>query len=105
MVWYKDLYVGRLIARRKDKTIDSINQGKYPSNVYVILVPENENSQLEIMSAWELRHDYVRDHCRMIVGLAFGKTEAISMVERLIADVYKDRKDANIRAWLTEKHS
>ena len=45
MVWYRDLYVGRMILARKDSVIDAIDRGEYPSGVYVILVPENENSQ------------------------------------------------------------
>ncbi len=103
MVWYKNLYVGRLIARKKKKVIDDIDHGRYPANAYVIILPESENSQLEMMSALELRHDYIRDHCLMIVGIARGKTEATSLLERLVKDVYADRKDADIRAWLLER--
>ena len=104
MVWDQNLYVGRMIAARKDRVIDSIDRGDYPSGVYVILVPKNQNSQLELMSARELRHSYVRENCLMIVGLGQGRTEAESMVEAIAADVYVDRKDANIRAWLSEEH-
>ena len=103
MVWYKDLYVGSMIAARKDSVIRSIERGEYPSGVYVVLVPENTNSQLEILSVRELRHAYVREHCLMIVGLGFGRTEAESMVEAIAADVYADRGDADIRTWLLEK--
>ncbi len=104
MIWYKDLYVGRRIASKKDKTIDDIDHGNYSAGVYVVILPESENSQLEIMSSLELRHDYIRRHCLMIVGLAMGKTEAESIVTHLVRDVYADRKDADIRAWLSEEH-
>ena len=104
MVWYQNLYVGRMIAARKDSVIDSIDRGDYPSGVYVILVPENRNSQLELMPAREFRHSYNRENCLMIVGLGMGRTEAQSMVEAIVADVYADRKDADIRAWLSEEH-
>ena len=104
MVWYKDLYVGRMIAARKDSVIDSIERGEYPSGVYVILIPENENSQLEIMSAREFRHAYVRKNCLMIVGLGLGRTEARTMIEGIVGDVYRQRGDADIRAWLSEEH-
>ena len=40
----------------------------------------------------------------MIVGLGLGRTEAESMLEAIVADVYADRKDADIRAWLSEEH-
>lgn len=93
-----------MIASRKDKVMKAIDHGKYPPEVYVVIVPESENSQVEIMAAIELRHEYVRSHCLMIVGIAMGKTEAVSMVERLTSDVYAGRGDANIRAWLLEDH-
>ena len=104
MVWYTDLYVGRMIRARKDSVREAIDRGEYPSGVYVILMPENENSQLEIMSARELRHPYVRKNCRMIVGIALGRTEAESTVEAIAGRVFSDRGDADIRAWLSGEH-
>ena len=104
MVWYHNLYTGRLIAGRKKQVIDAIESGEYPSGVYVILVPQSRNSQLEMMSARYLDNAWVRENCQMIVGLAFGRTEAESMVEALVRDVYSDRGDADIRAWLSEEH-
>ncbi len=104
MVWYKDLYVGRLISRRKDAVIDEIEHGRYPAGVYVITVPENENRQLEIMAAGELKHGFIKEHTLMIVGIAMGKTEAEGILERMAGDVYADRGDVNFRAWLMTKH-
>ena len=76
MVWYRDLYVGRLIAFRRRKVVEGIEAGKYPAGVYVVILPESSSSQLEIMSAGELRHPWIRTHCRMIVAIAQGKMEA-----------------------------
>lgn len=102
MVWYKNLYVGRLIAGRKARVMEEIDRGEYPAGVYVVLLPQSESSQLEIMAARELRHDWIRKHCLMIVGLGQGKTEAQSMVEAIVRDVYSDRGDADIRSFLSE---
>lgn len=104
MVWYQNLYVGRLISPRKDSVIDEIDRGSYPAFVYLLIVSQGSNSQLEIIKATELAHDYVREHCLLIVGLAQGRTEAISLLERLARDVWRDRKNADIRAWLSEEH-
>ena len=104
MVWYQNLYIGRVAQARKDSLIEAIDSGAYPSGAYVVLVPANENCQLEILSAQEFRHPYVRKNCLMIGGLAYGKTEAESIVEAIVRDVWADRKDANIRAWLSEEH-
>ena len=75
-----------------------------PVGDLLITVPESESSQLEILAVNELRHTGIREHCLMIVGIAMGKTEAQSMVEALVFDVYSDRHDADIRAWLSEEH-
>ena len=104
MVWHQNLYVGRLIAPRRDKVIDDIDHGRYPAFVHLLTIPESRNSQLEIISASELSHDYIREHCLLIVGLAQGRTEALSLLEQLMQDVYRDRKDGDIRAWLSEEH-
>ena len=105
MVWYQNLYVGRLIHPRKDKVINEIDHGSYPAFVYLLTIPENGHSQLELIAAQELAHDYIREHCLLIVGLAQGRTEAVSLLEQLMQDVYRDRKDGDIRAWLSEEHS
>ncbi|MBR1900612.1 MAG: hypothetical protein IJ820_06070 [Lachnospiraceae bacterium] len=84
--------------------IDEIDHGRYPAFVHLLIIPESKSSQLEIISASELSHDYIREHCLLIVGLAQGKTEALSLLEQLMQDVYRDRKDADIRAWLSEEH-
>lgn len=100
MEWYHNLYVGRLIHPRRDKVIEEIDQGRYPAFVYLLILPGSGHSQLEIIGAQELKHDYVRENCLQIVGIAQGKTEALSLLEQLMQDVYRSRKDADIRAWL-----
>ena len=104
MVWYQNLYVGRLIAPRRERVIEEIDLGRYPSFVYLLVVSERSRCQLDILEAAQLKHDYIREHCALIVGLAQGKTEAVSLVEKLVQDVYRDRGDADIRAWLSEEH-
>lgn len=103
MVWYRDLYVGRLIAFRCRKVVEGIEAGKYPAGVYVVILPESSSSQLEIMSAGELRHPWIRTHCRMIVAIAQGKMEAQGLVERIAGDVYLGGDSADIRSWLIER--
>jgi hypothetical protein len=100
MVWYKHLYVGHLASRRRKKLMHAIEEGNYPPSVYVVILPEGKGSQLEIMSASELRHAWIREHCRMVVAIAQGKTEAYSIVERLAGDVYASGEDISIREWL-----
>ncbi len=100
MVWYKDLYVGLLASLRRDSLIKSIDQKDYPSGVYVIIVPKRGNSQLEILSARELRHDWNRKNCSVIMGLALGMTEARALVQRMVSDAYEDCGSADIREWL-----
>ncbi len=102
MRWYRNLYVGSLIKSRRTRVVDDINHGVYPAFVYLLILPESTGSQLEIIRASELSHAYIRGHCLQIVGLAQGRTEAESLLEALVQDVYRDRKDADIRAWLSQ---
>ena len=48
MVWYEDLYVGRLAQTRRDALISGIDSGNYPAGAWLITVPDNPLRQLEI---------------------------------------------------------
>ena len=104
MVWYEDLYVGRLAQKRRDSLIRGIDSGNWPAGVWLITVPDNPSRQLELYSAGELKNDYTREHCLLIVGLAFTKAEAEALLEKIEQDVYRDRGDTDIRAWLSAEH-
>ena len=103
MVWYSDLYTGKLISPEKDKVRHSIEAGTYPAGVYLLVIPGNEENQLEIFKAGELRHSYVRRHLLMIAGIAFTKEEAKGLAQRIVQDTVNERGDADVRAFLLNK--
>ncbi len=105
MVWYENLYVGSLAGARKDQLIGEIDKGNYPPGSWILAVSDNPARQLEMYSASELKHDFVKDHCLLIVGLAFSRAEAEALLLRLVEDVYRDRGDTDIRSWLSVEHS
>ena len=49
----------------------------HDSGVYLLALPENQRNLLEFYSAKELKNPYLREHPPMIVGIAFGKDEAL----------------------------
>ena len=104
MVWYEDLYVGRLAQTQRDALISGIDSGNYPAGAWLITVPDNPLRQLEMYSAGELKHDYTREHCLLIIGLALTRAEATALLEKIVQDVYSERGDADIKAWLSAEH-
>lgn len=100
MVWYKNLYLGELIRRRAEDTRREIDAGKYPANVYLVVLPENVHSELEIISAQRLRIPYVRTHIPMAVGLAFGQEEAVIVARNIVQDTVDHTGGADVRSYL-----
>lgn len=102
MEWFHRLYAGRLIASRREEIVRDIDAGKTPSGVYLLALPENQRNLLEFYSAKELKNPYLREHPPMIVGIAFGKDEALFLTERIVSDVYRARGDVDVRAWICQ---
>ena len=40
----------------------------------------------------------------LIIGLALTRAEATALLEKIVQDVYSDRGDADIKAWLSAEH-
>jgi|GEM_PF-2147039 len=101
MIWYRDLYIGRLIGSRSEKIIYRIDSGDYPAGVWLVTVPADERRSLEVMACRELRYEYTRNAVLMILGLAQGREEAMLLVETIVQDAVDETGSADIRAWLS----
>lgn len=105
MVWLRQLYLGELIRGRADQARREIEEGKYPWNVYLVILPENRHNELEIVSAQRLRIPYVRAHIPVIAGLAFGQEEAAIVVRNIVQDTVDHTGGADVRGYLSGAES
>lgn len=103
MYWYPGLYVGETAKKKKEDLIQKIESGKTPVNTYLVLIPESQENQLEIIAAWNLKY-WRRERTRQrVVGLACGQAEAKRLVCEITQDVYERTGDTRIRDYFAER--
>ncbi|MBO4213523.1 MAG: hypothetical protein IKX99_02490 [Lachnospiraceae bacterium] len=86
MKWYKPLYIGESIEKKKIKIIWKIKHNVLQPNIYLILLSANGKDNFKIIpSALFLQKFYPKDD-EYILGLANGKDEAIKLVGRMVDD-------------------
>ena len=50
MKYYKHLYVGESLKKKKKKIISKLDRGKFQLDIFLLVFPETENNQLEIVN-------------------------------------------------------
>ena len=103
MKWYKNLYLGEMIAPKARQIVNKIKKKKLTPDVYVIALASNPLNQLDVIATWELlQPGYPKEHVR-IVGLAQGKKEALEVVTAIVEEIYQNTGDVKISDYLRNK--
>ncbi len=100
--WYRQLYVGKQLKRKEKKVRRLVDRGRFLPNVYLITLASNGQDQLDILEAVHLVQRGVAGRLPLIVGIAFGYSEALGLVERIALEAYQATGDCNLRKYLTE---
>lgn len=87
MEWYKNLYLGEKAAKKHFKLLRKINKRRL-TNAYVVTLPSNSENVLDIYSYNELLQKHYDSSRIFVVGLAYGKEEAMELTKDIILDVY-----------------
>lgn len=103
MKYYSNLYVSERLKKKKDKVIARLERRKIQTDLHVILLPECDHNQLEIVNAvYLLQPGYPRED-RMVVGIAKGFDEAAELIEKISREVYDATGDLKIRDYIQAK--
>ena len=103
MEWYRNLYTGKNIQDKKEKIIREIEAQVYRGTTYLITLAANPANELELLSVHELRFNYIRRNCPLIVGLARGRKEALELLEQIVQEVYAATGDVKIKEYIARK--
>lgn len=103
MRFYKNLYVSDSMAKKKEKTVKKLENGRYPIGTYIIVLIEEGPNQLELYNTALLKQQLLDDQSQFVVGLASGYDDAVYLVEEILRDVYEHTGGADIRAYLTDQ--
>ncbi len=99
--WTSRLYIGDKMKKKKDKVISSINNSEVTFDVYCITFASQQDNLFDILDANELLFPFYKKSEIRIVGLARGRKEALSLVEKMLMEVYHKTGEFNVRAYFT----
>jgi hypothetical protein len=89
MHFYKRLYTGPKLQKRKAKVLWKLRTGRPQPEVFVIALAKN-NDLFEIYHSGILKQKYYRkkENAPYIMGIASGYSEAVDLVIEMITEVY-----------------
>ncbi len=105
MEWYYDLYLGEKIAKKKNKIIYKINDGKLSPSTFVVVLPRNNRDILETFPFEVLKQKYYKRQDFFIVGIAKGKEEANKLMFEIIKDCYQETDTVNVRNFILDREA
>ena len=96
--WYKYLYVGSRMEKKKNRCICCIEEGRRLNGIYLVTLSNRDGDQLEIMAARELYQPVLKDRLSLIVGLAADYSEAMDILYQIIDDAEAAGMRGRLRA-------
>lgn len=103
MVWYDDLYVSSNIEAKAEKIKWKIKHNAGTVRMYVITLPRNPENLLEIISTVELMQKHYPKKGLVVVGLAKGYEEAVSVAASIIVETMNELGTTNVKKYLRER--
>lgn len=95
--WISRIYVSDNLKKKKDKTIDSINNRRLTSDIYCIAFASSPSNLFDIINANELLFPHYQKANIKIVGLAKGEEEATKLTQDLLMEVYNKTGAFDVR--------
>lgn len=95
--WYKNLYTDELAKKKEEKLKKTLEKGKVSIGVYVISLATNRDNLFDIIGANELLFRHYKNNDIYVVGLAYGKENAIMVVQNIIEEIYQNTNNFNVR--------
>lgn len=97
IIWYRKLYMGEVARKKRYTIVHNIKARKLLYDVYVILLPQTEHNQFELINANHLLAPWYQKGTIRIVGIAVGYAEAVELLEKMFHDAYQQTGEYNPR--------
>lgn len=85
MRFYKRLYVGSSVKKKRRRIVWKLKTGKVMPNVYCIALANNQD-MLEIYHNAVLKQSYYRKYPPYIIGIAGSYQEAVELIQTMLMD-------------------
>ena len=103
MRYYRHLYMGESLKKKKKKIISKIEKGKFQLDICLLVLSDTEKNQLEIIDPnLFLQKNYPRREY-FVVGIAKSFDEALEILEEITKNVYNETRGADIRSYILNK--
>lgn len=104
MKFYEELFLSDKMKLSKQEIMDKITNGEVLFHTYLIVVPLIEvGNQLEYFHVEIHNQACFQSDDYLVVGIAFGKHDAFVIVNQMIARIYEETKDVEIRQYFMSK--
>lgn len=103
--WYSNLYIGEGAKKKAKTIIRKINTMAGQLGIYVITLAINPDNHLEIIPSYLLLQSNVYNNCPMIVGIASGYDEALSLITMITNEVYEKMGNTDIRTFIENEEA
>ena len=102
IIFCDKVYFGDKMNKTKlNKLRKKIGKKSLLCGEYLIAIPENPHSQLDILSARQLVWDYYTRNPLRVVGVASDYNEALEIVEKIVRECLQTRGDLALKEYLT----
>ena len=86
MLFHKKLYLDDEISKNKRTIIRKLKHNKLALNVYVMVLAENENEEIDIYPAYVLLQKAYKDRELTVVGLASDMSNSKDLLVKMTED-------------------
>ena len=83
-----------------EKLEEKLTKSPLFSDVFLLVLPENDSDQIDFFSSKYLIQRFYGDHVVRVVGIASDREDAISLIMKITEDCLALRKDCLLKEFL-----
>lgn len=99
----KNLYFGEEALKQKKELTTYIKRRKWQFGLYVITLSDNDENLLDLYETIQFEQNYYKKKDLLIVGVAVGRDEALTLVGEIINDIYQNTRGFNVKDYFLAK--
>jgi len=103
LTYYYNLYISDSLIAEETRIKKKLMSRKLVRDVYLIVFPQGEQNQLEILPAYELKQKFYDHTSVFVVGIADSTQDAVRMVTEITEAVYQEEQPVGIRSYLMKR--
>jgi len=98
--YYYNLYLSESLKADEAKIKKRIRKRKILKDIYLIVFPQEQRNQLEIIQASELKQTFYDSFSFFVIGIADSVADATQFITELTELVYQEENPVGIREYL-----